>query len=232
MTTGRGTNQDRVLETLRLSARPLDDDEIATRVGIQPRQQVNQICRRLQAEGRIDRRPGPSGKIVNSLAGREMFDASPPPVRNRSMDPAWPWEGAVQQSFVAALDLAGWTVTSAADTAVKARGVDVLAEKGERRLGAEVKGWPGTTYADSRRAGERKPTQPSTQAGHWFAQALMKAMMLLDSHQGHESLVVVPDGHPRYHDLARRTSSGRTAAGIHVIFVAPTLEVRSETWTP
>jgi Holliday junction resolvase len=36
----------------------------------------------------------------------------------------------------------GWSIIAAADTAMKAPGVDVLARKGERRLGAEVKGWP------------------------------------------------------------------------------------------
>lgn len=231
--TGHGsTNTDRVLETLRLSAQPLDDDEIANRARIQPRQQVNQICRRLQAEGRVDRHPGPNGKIVNSLTPRSSQHAPPPRASDRALARPWPWEGAVQQSFVDALERAGWVVTATADTAVKARGVDVLARKGSRRLGAEVKGWPGTTYADPRRAEDRKPTQPSTQAGHWFAQALMKAIMLLDSHPGSESLVVLPDGHARYDDLARRTASGRASAGVHVVFVTPTSDVRSETWNP
>ncbi len=66
---------------------------------------------------------------------------------------------------------------SAANTRTKAPGVDVLACRDGRLLGAEVKGWPGKRYADPRRAAEIKPTQPSTQAGHWFSQALMKAMM-------------------------------------------------------
>ena len=35
--------------------------------------------------------------------------------------------------------------------------------------------------------------------------------MLLDSHPGYESLVVVPD-YPRYRDLAHRTRTGRAAA--------------------
>jgi hypothetical protein len=59
----------------------------------------------------------------------------------------------------------------------------------------------------------------------------MKAIMLLDSHPDHESLVVVPD-FPRYRDLARRTTRGRAAAGIHVVFVAESGEVASDTWSP
>lgn len=147
------------------------------------------------------------------------------------VDPrAWPWEGEVQRVFSEWLTALGWSVTSAADTATKAHGVDVIAEKGERRLGAEVKGWPSRGYADPRRAEETKRTQPTTQAGHWYSQALMKAMMLLDSHPGYESLVVLPD-YPRYRDLARRTATGRAAADVHVVFV--TLGgATSETWTP
>lgn len=142
----------------------------------------------------------------------------------------WPWEGHVQALFGAALVREGWLVTSMADTATKAHGVDVLASKGDRRLGAEVKGWPSTGYADPRRASEVKRTQPSTQAGHWFSQALMKAMMLLDSHPDHESLVVLPD-YPRYRDLTTRTARGRSAAGVHVAFVSEAGRVESETWT-
>jgi hypothetical protein len=109
--------------------------------------------------------------------------------------------------------------------------VDVLAIKSPRRLGAELKGWPSIGYADPRRAAETKRTQPSTQAGHWFSQALFKAIMLLDSHPGHESLVVLPD-YPRYEDLAQRTRTGRRAANIHVILLGRDGSYTSESWTP
>jgi hypothetical protein len=90
--------------------------------------------------------------------------------------------GQVQAVFGNWLRRSGWLVTSMANTATKAQGVDLLARKGDRRLGAEVKGWPFKGYADPRRASDVKRTRPTTQAGHWFGQALMKAMMLLDSH--------------------------------------------------
>lgn len=147
------------------------------------------------------------------------------------VDPrAWPWEGEVQRVFSEWLADHGWTVTSAADTATKAHGVDVIAEKRDRRLGAEVKGWPSKGYADPRRAEETKRTQPTTQAGHWYSQALMKAVMLLDSHPGYESLVVVPD-YPRYRDLAARTTLGRAAARVHVVFMTLDDGI-CETWAP
>jgi hypothetical protein len=143
----------------------------------------------------------------------------------------WPWEGSVQAVFITLLGEHGWSITAAADTASKARGVDVLAAKDDRVLGAEVKGWPSTGYADPRRANETKRTQPSTQAGHWFSHALLKAMMLLDSHPGHESLVVLPD-YPRYRDLAERTQTGRRAANIHVILLTADGTYISTSWRP
>ena len=118
-----------------------------------------------------------------------------------------------------------------ADTATKAHGVDVLARKSDRLLGAEVKGWPSRNYADTRRAEEAKRTQPTTQAGHWFSQALMKALMLLDSHPDHESLIVLPD-YPRYRDLVARTRTGCAAAGVHVILVQRDGTALSDTWSP
>jgi predicted transcriptional regulator len=42
----------------------LDDDEIANRLGIEPRQTVNQICRRLSSRGVLVRTRGHKGKIV------------------------------------------------------------------------------------------------------------------------------------------------------------------------
>jgi hypothetical protein len=109
--------------------------------------------------------------------------------------------------------------------------VDVLAVKGSRRLGAEVKGWPSAGYADPRRAAEAKRTQPSTQAGHWFSQALCKAIMLLDSHPGYESLMVLPD-YPRYRNLAQRTRTGRRAANFHLVLLTAGGAYSSDSWTP
>lgn len=179
-------------------------------------------------------------EVIGRPTGRT--EAEPGTARGRSRatpvaEPAmgdphgWPWEGYVQSLFAAYLHTHGWLVTAMADTATKAPGVDVLARRDDRRIGAEVKGFPSVGYADPRRASETKRTQPSTQAGHWFSQALMKAVMLLDSHPDHESLIVLPD-YPRYRDLAQRTRRGRAAAGVHVVFVGADGTASSDTWTP
>ena len=50
----------------------LDDDEISRLTGIEPRQQVNQICLRLERKGKLKRARGPGRKIVNSLMEGEQ----------------------------------------------------------------------------------------------------------------------------------------------------------------
>jgi hypothetical protein len=52
---------------LQHSSRPLDDDELAQRLGVNPRQTINQVCRKLAQAGRLRRYIGQEGKIVNDL---------------------------------------------------------------------------------------------------------------------------------------------------------------------
>jgi hypothetical protein len=61
------TQRDLVLEALSSSLHPLDDDELARRAGVSPRQAVNQVMRKLEREGVVRRVPGPDGKMVNDL---------------------------------------------------------------------------------------------------------------------------------------------------------------------
>jgi hypothetical protein len=42
------TNPERVVEALRASSRPMDDDQLSDRSGVKPRQAVNRICRDLE----------------------------------------------------------------------------------------------------------------------------------------------------------------------------------------
>jgi hypothetical protein len=60
------TNSDRIIETLR-RAPGLDDDELARAAGVEPRQEVNRICRYLEILGRLRRTLGPNGRVVNTL---------------------------------------------------------------------------------------------------------------------------------------------------------------------
>lgn len=72
---GAQSNEARILRALHHATSALDDDELARRTGISPRQTVNQICRRLEAEGVLVRHSGPDGKIVNELTQPSVDDS-------------------------------------------------------------------------------------------------------------------------------------------------------------
>ncbi len=127
----------------------------------------------------------------------------------------WHTEANVQAAVVTALAQARWKVRSVADTATKERGIDVIAERGGLTVGVEVKGFPSRTYADPSRAGETKPTAPSTQAGHWFAQAILAAMRLRSKEPTWRSVIALPD-FPRYRNLHAETMGSLSAAQIEV----------------
>lgn len=66
------TNTDRIKATLESVDAPICDDCLAMQAAIQPRQQVNQICRQLADHGEVDREQGMcticgKAKIVNSV---------------------------------------------------------------------------------------------------------------------------------------------------------------------
>lgn len=62
------THEERIRQLLERSP-GLDDDEISESPGIQPRQQVNQICRLLESRGVIRRERGPRGIITIPSSG-------------------------------------------------------------------------------------------------------------------------------------------------------------------
>jgi hypothetical protein len=72
------TIAERVLAELHLSGRPLDDDELAARLGVSRRQTVNQVCRTLERSARLRRYVGQDGKIVN-----DRGDAPPGSTRSK-----------------------------------------------------------------------------------------------------------------------------------------------------
>jgi len=138
-------------------------------------------------------------------------------------DPArpWYWEGNVQASLARFLLAEGWTIESAADTTSQQRGIDLIATKETRRLAVEVKGYPETVYARGERAGQPKPTAPTNQARHWFAQALFTAVLTGSSDQGAELALAFPDV-PRFQKLIARSEWALRRLAIFVFLVDET----------
>lgn len=91
------TNRERVLALIRQKQAGLTDTEIRQRTGIQPHQQVNQICRRLHQQGLTERSPGPDGVLLNRPRSGLQIDCEPrasarrrsgPQVRSHEPTPA------------------------------------------------------------------------------------------------------------------------------------------------
>lgn len=139
----------------------------------------------------------------------------------------WYWEGNVVEALARYLEGAGWIVTGKADTRTRERGVDITANKVGRTLLVEVKGYPTIGYRDPRRAGERKPTNPTLQAQHWYSHAVLKAMRLQTEHPEAVVAIGLPD-FPRYRTLVDETRQGLERLRVALLVVRETGEV--EPW--
>jgi Holliday junction resolvase-like predicted endonuclease len=127
-------------------------------------------------------------------------------------------EADVQAQIVEHLTKNDWAIARVANTASREQGIDIIATKGSRTLAIEVKGWPGTAYADPRRSHETKPTAPGLQARHWFSQAVLTALLMTNDHQDYEIAIGLPDM-PTYRNLHGRIASSLHILGIKVLFV-------------
>lgn len=170
--------------------------------------------------------------VFTRSAGAKAFPIAPnprprPPVpaprssagSTWSIDDGMP-EAQAQAMLVTYLVGEGWRIQRAADTARKEQGVDVVATRGGRTLAVEVKGYPGRRYSDPRRAGETKPTAPATQARHWYAQAILKAMLMCSDHPDYEIAIALPDA-PTYRSLHQRTRESLHRLDVTVFFIGP-----------
>src|SRR5579871_6567720 len=138
----------------------------------------------------------------------------------------WFWEGHVVQSLVKHLQQEGWMIESVADTAKKEKGVDIRATREERALLIEVKGFPSSFYQDPARRDKEKKTKPTIQAPVWYAQALLKAMMLQSEFPGADIAIGLPE-HRRYQRLIDKTSQPLQKLGLTIYLVSEEGEVRT-----
>ena len=178
-----------------------------------------------QIHARVSKHPERFERTRDGIRLREAGPHVEPVVEFTGDDDLpWYWEGNVQASVARVLVAAGWTIESAADTASRQRGIDLVARKGGRRLAVEVKGYPGTVYARGERAGQPKPTAPTTQARHWFAQALLTAVLVGGSEDRVDVAVAFPNM-PRFRELIARSDWALRRLGVRVFLVSEGGEV-------
>lgn len=151
-------------------------------------------------------------------AVRRSFAARAAAIAIPAEEREWFWEGNVQTRIVQHLEQQGWTVEHMADTASNARGDDIRARRDGDVLRVEVKGWPSEDYANPSRASEKKRTRPSTQAGHWYSQALLRVIRDLGKHPNDLTAIGVPDWQ-RFRRLLDDTQAPLEYLGVGVFFV-------------
>lgn len=92
----------------------------------------------------------------------------------------WFWEGNIQKKIVEHLISSKFEILSEANTYTKNPGPDILARHNGNILQISVKGYPSDKYTGDfpgGRKGQKKRTQPSTQARHWFSEALFELIL-------------------------------------------------------
>ncbi len=218
------TVADDVLRALRARSAGMTDAELATMLG-KRHQHINQTCRMLESQGLIVRENA-YGAIVNKVSRGEQSSPREPRGETGTAALEWAWEGNVQSRVATHLAQTGWSIIRVADTAQRERGVDIIAERGGQRLLVEAKGWPSTTYARGERAGQPKPTQPTLQATHWFAEALATLIRRGGEPEARLSLAL-PDMH-RYRTLLGEAGWALERLNITVYLV--TAEGAVEVW--
>lgn len=207
-----------------------DDDQISAALKITPRQTVNQICRALATAGTVERRPNAGGKLANYPLGiGDTLPSGQAKEQQQSSGPVdattdWFWEGNVTAIVANYLRENGWAIISQADTGKRERGVDIHAARLAEELVIEVKGYPSRGYRDPSRSGETKPTNPSLQAQHWFAHALLKALRMQSAHPTAQVAIALPD-FPRYRSLFSETASALDRLNIVTLFATESGQV-------
>ena len=197
----RQTVKERIAAYLQRHPEGVDDDMLAKVLNLSARQQANSQCRQLAQEGLVERRVV-HGKIHNFWIGGEKDthkDADEKYLDNSTSQTAgdkgreWFWEGNVQDAVVRYLQGKGYRIRAIADTASHQTGKDIVAERDGKRLWITVKGYPRGTAR----------THPSTQAGHWFKQAIFDVLEYRGESREVALGVALPD-YPRYRKLAKR----------------------------
>jgi hypothetical protein len=187
------TNREKVIDYLQKHSEGVDDDELAKALDFSRRQQSNLICRRLEKEKLIARRTV-RGKIHNFWVGGEYVEQiKKPEIVSGKKSENWFWEGNVQNQVIRFLSTQYFKILSSADTANHERGKDIIAEINGAILWVTVKGYPTGTDR----------TQPSTQAGHWFKDAVFDILRYRGESNVNKLGLALPD-FPRYHSLAKK----------------------------
>ena len=204
----RMTIQERIVAYLAEHSEGIDDDALASILGLKQRQQANQRCRRMEQFGIVERR-AVNGKIRNFLNPAATLIRDGPPSGSAAEKP-WYWEGNVQATVVHRLEGPGYKIQSVANTATREQGKDIIAiDTSGQMLWVSAKGYPQGTVK----------TSPRNQAPHWFARALFD-LILWRGQDPSVSLGLAFPEQTTYRNLANRVRWFLDVVGASVFWVA------------
>jgi hypothetical protein len=203
------THSDRILAKLREQPDGASNAELARELGIRV-ESVNANCNKLVRRGLLVRERRGRRLINRAILGEEedvsfASDLEPQP---------WFWEGSIQGTVVNFLERHGWEILFQANTATHQRGKDIVAERSGSTLWVTVKGFPSGTLR----------THHSTQAGHWFADALLDVIRWRQESSSVWIAVALPQ-YQRYQTLRERTKWLEQAAPFDYLWVTEAGEV-------
>lgn len=89
----------------------------------------------------------------------------------------WFYESRIQQVIRDSLISDGWNLLEESTTSTREPGPDLLMEKNSEKLRIEIKGWPSKNYIKGTNKGQKKKTNPATQARHWFGESLLTLIL-------------------------------------------------------
>ena len=202
------TIQDRIIECLSQHPEGIDDDQLATVLGLRQRQQANQRCRRLADFGCVTRR-AVNGKIRNFLNPGTAPPGQSSSTKLSASERPWFWEGNVQHAVVQFLTRSNYQIKAVADTATKQQGKDIVALAADgSTLWVSAKGYPEGTIK----------TNPRTQARHWFAHALFDLVLWHGEEESAALALALPE-QKTYRNLSYRSRWFLTALGARVFWV-------------
>jgi hypothetical protein len=199
---------------------PLCDDCLSKETGIHPRQQINQLCRKM-AKAKLILRENSScpkcfgDKYINRVGAKAVSMSSLKGQREQAMERPWYWEGNVQGRIVQHLKARGYKILREADTDSKESGRDIEAQGvDDGKLWLSVKGYPEKS--------------PNTQARHWFAEALFDLILY---RSGNSTVVLgigLPEGYKTYMSLSRKVAWFKRSAPFRFYWVSESGAVREE----
>ncbi len=202
----------RIIEYLASHPAGASDSELEHALGGNvSHQTVNITCRSLEKRGVLQR--GTDGSVIKNRLITQGVILSGEPVENPHWDgdpsKPWDWEGNVQLAVMALLTDEGWSIQGVANTATQEHGKDIRAQRNGFVLWVTVKGYPKGT----------EKTNPSTQARHWFSQAMFDVILWREESVSARIAVALPDK-VTYRNLAAKTTWFQKTAGLSFIWVS------------